>query len=175
MRNSLSTLYTLSQRINDSIMSNNQGGIKIIAKNKRATFDYILIDTFEAGLVLTGTEIKSVRANQVSLQRSYVQQRNGELWLVEAHIAPYVHGNIQNHDPVRPRKLLLHSREIGKIIEQVQQKSLTIVPTKLYLKNGRAKVEIALAQGKKKHDKRQDIAKKDDQRRVERALREKYR
>ena len=156
-------------------MSNNAGGIKIIAKNKRATFDYILIDTFEAGLVLTGTEIKSVRANQVSLQRSYVQQRNGELWLVEAHIAPYVHGNIQNHDPVRPRKLLLHSREIGKIIEQVQQKSLTIVPTKLYLKNGRAKVEIALAQGKKKHDKRQDIAKKDDQRRVERALREKYR
>ncbi len=156
-------------------MSNNQVGIKIIAKNKRATFDYILIETFEAGLVLTGTEIKSVRANQVSLQRSYVQQRNGELWLVEAHIAPYVHGNIQNHDPVRPRKLLLHSREIGKIIDQVQQKSLTIVPTKLYLKNGRAKVEIALAQGKKKHDKRQDIAKKDDQRRVERALREKYR
>ena len=156
-------------------MGNNQVGIKIIAKNKRATFDYILIDTFEAGLVLTGTEIKSVRANQVSLQRSYVQQRNGELWLVEAHIAPYVHGNIQNHDPVRPRKLLLHSREIGKIIDQVQQKNLTIVPTKLYLKNGRAKVEIALAQGKKKHDKRQDIAKKDDQRRVERALREKFR
>jgi SsrA-binding protein len=156
-------------------MSSNQGGIKIIAKNKRATFDYILLETFEAGLVLTGTEIKSVRANQVSLRRSYVQQRNGELWLVEAHIAPYVHGNIQNHDPVRPRKLLLHSREIGKIIDQMQQKSLTLVPTKLYLKNGRAKVEIALAQGKKKHDKRQDLAKKDDQRRVERALREKYR
>ena len=156
-------------------MSNNQVGIKIIAKNKRATFDYILIETFEAGLVLTGTEIKSVRANQVSLQRSYVQQRNGELWLVEAHIAPYVHGNIQNHDPVRPRKLLLHRREIGKIIDRMQQKSLTIVPTKLYLKNGRAKVEIALAQGKKKHDKRQDLAKKDDQRRVERALSEKYR
>ena len=156
-------------------MSNNAGGIKIIAKNKRATFDYILVETFEAGLVLTGTEIKSVRANQVSLQRSYVQQRNGELWLVEAHIAPYVHGNIQNHDPVRPRKLLLHKREIGKIIHQMQQKSLTIVPTKLYLKNGRAKVEIALAQGKKKHDKRKDLAKKDDQRRVERALREKYR
>ena len=150
-------------------------GIKIIAKNKRATFDYHILETFEAGLVLTGTEIKSIRANQVSLRRSYVQQRNGELWLVEAHIAPYVHGNIQNHDPVRPRKLLLHSREIGKIIDQIQQKSLTIVPTKLYLKNGRAKVEIALAQGKKKHDKRQDLAKKDDQRRVERALREKYR
>lgn len=150
-------------------------GIKIIAKNKRATFDYHILETFEAGLVLTGTEIKSIRANQVSLRRSYVQQRNGELWLVEAHIAPYVHGNIQNHDPVRPRKLLLHSREIGKIIDQIKQKSLTIVPTKLYLKNGRAKVEIAMAQGKKKHDKRQDLAKKDDQRRMERALREKFR
>jgi SsrA-binding protein len=151
------------------------GGIKIISKNKRATFDYHLLEKFEAGLVLTGTEIKSVRANQVSLRRSYVQQRNGELWLVEAHIAPYEHGNIQNHDPVRPRKLLLHRREIDKIIDQLQQKSLTLVPTKMYLKNGRAKVEIALAQGKKKHDKRQDLAKKDDQRRVERALREKYR
>lgn len=157
------------------IMSNKQSGIKIIAKNKRATFDYHLLESFEAGLVLTGTEIKSVRANQVSLRRSYVQQRNGELWLVEAHIAPYAHGNIQNHDPVRPRKLLLHRREINKIIDQMQQKSLTLVPTKLYLKNGRAKVEIALAQGKKKHDKRQDLARKDDQRRVERALREKYR
>ena len=156
-------------------MSNKQSGIKIIAKNKRATFDYHLLESFEAGLVLTGTEIKSVRANQVSLRRSYVQQRNGELWLVEAHIAPYAHGNIQNHDPVRPRKLLLHRREINTIIDQMQQKSLTLVPTKLYLKNGRAKVEIALAQGKKKHDKRQDLARKDDQRRVERALREKFR
>jgi len=156
-------------------MSKNMGGIKIIAKNKRATFDYHILETFEAGLVLTGTEIKSVRANQVSLRRSYVQQRDGELWLVEAHIAPYVHGNIQNHDPIRPRKLLLHRREIGKIIDQIKQKSLTVVPTKLYLKNGRAKVEIALGQGKKKHDKRQDLAKKDDQRRMERALREKFR
>jgi SsrA-binding protein len=150
-------------------------GIKIIAKNKRATFDYFLLDKFEAGLVLTGTEIKSIRAHQVSLRRSYVQQRNEELWLVEAHIAPYEHGNIQNHDPIRPRKLLLHRREINKIIDQMQQKSLTIVPTMMYLKNGRAKVEIALAQGKKKHDKRQALARKDDQRRVERALREKYR
>jgi len=156
-------------------MSNNTSGIKIISKNKRATFDYHLLEKFEAGLVLTGTEIKSVRANQVSLRRSYVQQRNGELWLVEAHIAPYDHGNIQNHDPVRPRKLLLHRREINRIIDQMQQKSLTIVPTMMYLKSGRDKVEIALAQGKKRHDKRQDMAKKDDQRRVERALREKYR
>lgn len=155
--------------------SNQPGGIKIIAKNKRATFDYHLVETFEAGLVLTGTEIKSIRANQVNLRRSYVQARDGELWLVEANIAPYVHGNIQNHDAERPRKLLLHRREINKIIDRLQQKNLTVVPTKLYLKNGRAKVEIALAQGKKQYDKRQDIAKRDDQRRVERALREKYR
>ncbi|MCZ7668868.1 MAG: SsrA-binding protein SmpB [Chloroflexi bacterium] len=155
--------------------SNQPGGIKIIAKNKRATFDYLLGETFEAGLVLTGTEIKSIRAHQVNLRRSYVQVRNGELWLVEANIAPYEHGNIQNHDSERPRKLLLHRREINKIIDRLQQKNLTVVPTKLYLKHGRAKVEIALAQGKKQHDKRQDIAKRDDQRRIERALREKYR
>ena len=150
------------------------GGVKIIAKNKRAKFDYHLLETFEAGLVLTGTEIKSIRDHQVSLRRSYVQQHGGELWLIEAHIAPYKHGNIENHDPVRPRKLLLHRRQIRKIIDQIQQKSLTVVPTKLYLRNGRAKVEIALAQGKKKHDKRQDLAKKDDQRRMDRALREKF-
>ncbi|PIE82466.1 MAG: SsrA-binding protein [Chloroflexi bacterium] len=156
-------------------MSKAPSGIKIISKNKRATFDFHLLEKFEAGLVLTGTEIKSVRANQVSLRRSYVQQRDGELWLVEAHIAQYAHGNIQNHEPTRPRKLLLHRREIDRIIDQMQQKSLTLVPTMMYLRNGRAKVEIALAQGKKKHDKRQDLAKKDDQRRMERALREKYR
>jgi SsrA-binding protein len=156
-------------------MSKQPSGVKMIAKNKRASFDYYLLEKFEAGLVLTGTEIKSIRAHQVSLRRSYVQARDGELWLVEAHIAPYEHGNTQNHDPVRPRKLLLHRREINRIIDQMQQKSLTIVPTKLYLRNGRAKVEIALAQGKKKHDKRQSLAKKDDQRRMERALREKFR
>jgi SsrA-binding protein len=156
-------------------MSKQPEGIKIIAKNKRASFDYHLLEKFEAGLVLTGTEIKSIRAHQVNLRRSYVQARGGELWLIEAHISPYVHGNIQNHDPVRPRKLLLHRREIKRIIDQMQQKSLTIVPTKLYLRNGRAKIEIALAQGKKKHDKRQSLAKKDDQRRMERALREKFR
>lgn len=155
--------------------SNNQSGVKIIAKNKRATFDYQLLETFEAGLALTGTEIKSIRAHQVNLRRSYVQARSGELWLLDCHISPYEHGNIQNHDPERPRKLLLHRREINKIIDQMQQKSLTLIPTKLYLKGGRAKVEIALAQGKKKYDKRQDIAKKDDERRMERALREKFR
>lgn len=156
-------------------MSKPAGGIHVIAKNKRATFDFQLLETFEAGLALTGTEIKSIRAHQVNLRRSYVQARQNELWLVDAHISPYVHGSHENHEPTRPRKLLLHRREINKILDQLQQKSLTVVPTRLYLKNGRAKVEIALARGKQKHDKRQDIAKRDDERRVERALREKYR
>lgn len=150
-------------------------GIKIVSNNKRTNFDFHLYEKFEAGLVLQGTEIKSIRAGQVSLQRSFVQQRNGELWLLEAHIAAYEHGNRENHDPKRPRKLLLHRREINKIIEALEQKGLTVVPTKLYLKEGRAKIEIALARGKKKYDKRQDIAKRDDERRVQRALREKYR
>lgn len=152
-----------------------ESAIKIVAKNRRASFDYELLERFEAGLVLTGTEIKSVRANQVSLQRSYVQPRDGELWLVEANIAPYTHGNRENHEPTRPRKLLLHKREIAKILDALAQKSLTVVPTILYLKNGRAKVEVALARGKAQRDKRSDLAKKDAQRQVERALREKYR
>lgn len=152
-----------------------QEGIKVISKNKRASFDYELLERFEAGLALMGTEIKSIRNHQANLQRSYVQNRNGELWLIESHIAPYAFGNRENHEATRPRKLLLHRREIGKIIDQMAQKSLTLVPTRLYLKNGRAKVEIALARGKRKGDKRADLAKKDSDRQVERALREKYR
>jgi SsrA-binding protein len=150
-------------------------GIKVIAKNRRASFDYHLLDRFEAGLVLTGTEIKSIRAHQVSLQRSYVQAREDELFLLEANIAPYLHGNRENHDPTRPRKLLLHRREINKILDALTMKGLTVVPTRLYLKDGRAKVEIALARGKARYDKRQSIAKRDSERQVERALREKYR
>jgi SsrA-binding protein len=152
-----------------------QEGIKVVTTNKRATFDFELLERFEAGLSLMGTEVKSIRAHQVNLRRSYVQNRNGELWLMEAHISPYEHGNRENHEPTRPRKLLLHRREINKIIDEMAQKSLTVVPTKLYLKNGRAKVEIALARGKRKADKRTDLAKKDANRQVERALREKYR
>jgi SsrA-binding protein len=152
-----------------------QEGIKVVTTNKRATFDFELLERFEAGLSLMGTEVKSIRAHQVNLRRSYVQNRNGELWLMEAHISPYEHGNRENHEPTRPRKLLLHRREINKIIDEMAQKSLTVVPTKLYLKNGRAKVEIALARGKRKADKRSDLARKDANRQVERALREKYR
>ncbi len=156
-------------------MNKQTESIKVIYNNKRANFDYELLEKFEAGLALTGTEIKSIRANQVSLQQSYVQARGDELWLLEANIAQYVHGNRENHEPKRPRKLLLHRREINRILANLTQKGLTVVPTRLYLKNGRAKVEIALARGKRKFDKREDIAKRDADRQVERALREKYR
>lgn len=154
---------------------NSKPEIKVISKNRRATFDFQLLDRFEAGLVLTGTEIKSIRAHQVSLQRSYVQAREDELWLIDANIAPYLYGNRENHESTRPRKLLLHKREINKILEALAQKGLTVVPTKLYLNKGKAKVEIALARGKARRDKRADIAKRDADRQVERALREKYR
>ena len=149
--------------------------IKVVYNNKRATFDYELLERLEAGIALTGTEIKSVRSNNVSLQRSYVQARGDELWLLEANISPYEHGNRENHEPTRPRKLLLHRREINRILTDLAQKGLTVVPTRLYLKGGRAKVEVALARGKRKFDKRADIAQKDADRQMERALREKYR
>lgn len=152
-----------------------QPGIKVVYNNKRATFDYELLERYEAGIVLTGTEIKSVRASRVSLQKSYVQARDDELWLMEANIALYDHGNIHNHEPERPRKLLLHRREINKILSSLATKGLTVIPTRLYLKDGRAKVEVALARGKRKFDKRADLAKRDSERQVERALREKYR
>jgi len=149
--------------------------IKVVYNNKRANFDFELLERFEAGLVLTGTEIKSVRANHVSLQRSYVQAKGDELWLMEANISPYEHGNRENHEPTRPRKLLLHRREINRILTNLAQKGLTVVPTRLYLKDGRAKIEVALARGKRKFDKREDIARRDADRQMERALREKYR
>ncbi len=152
-----------------------QKGIKIVARNRRATHDYELLERFEAGIVLTGTEIKSIRANRVNLQRGFVQGRGGELWLVDVHIAPYEFAGYSKHDPDRPRKLLLHQREIKKILEALTMKGLTMVPTKMYLKDGWAKVEVALARGKQKYDKRADLAKRDAKRQVERALREKYR
>jgi SsrA-binding protein len=150
-------------------------GIKIVAQNRRATHDYELLDRYEAGLVLTGTEIKSIRSHKVNLQQSWVQHQDGELWLVDAHIAPYEHGNRENHDPVRPRKLLLNKREINKLVGLLTEKGVTIVPTRLYLKDGRAKLEIAPGRGKKLFDKRAAIARRDADRQVERALREKYR
>jgi len=150
-------------------------GIKIVSKNRRASFDYALGERFEAGMVLTGTEIKSVRNNKVDLKRGYGRlDEYGEVWLLDAHISPYEMGNRENHEAERPRKLLLNKREIAKIERELQTPGVTLVPTKLYLKDGRAKVEIAVARGKKKYDKRQDIAKKDAKRQVERNLRQRY-
>ena len=148
--------------------------VKVVARNRRAAHDYVLLERFEAGIVLTGTEVKSVRDGQVSLQRSFVQTREGELWLLDAHIAPYENAGYEKHDPTRPRKLLLHRREINKIMDALLLKGLTMVPTKMYLKSGWAKLEVALARGKKNYDKRADLAKRDAQRQVERALRKKF-
>lgn len=135
--------------------------MKIISENRKARFDYFIESTFEAGIVLTGTEIKSVRKNNVNLRDSYVGERNGELWLYNAHIAEYDHGNINNHRPTRERKLLLNRKEINKITKEKQLEGYTIVPTKMYLKGQYAKVEIALAKGKKNYDKRETIKERD--------------
>lgn len=146
--------------------------IKVVATNRKAGFEYFLLDKFEAGLALQGSEIKSIRAGQISIQESYVDIENGrQAWLVEAHIAPYEQANRFNHDPRRKRRLLLHRKEIRKLWDNVRIKGMTIVPTRVYLKNGRAKIEIALAKGKKAYDKRAAIAKRDEARSAERETR----
>jgi SsrA-binding protein len=143
---------------------------KLIADNRRARFDYQLLDRFEAGIVLQGTEVKALREGRASLAQSYAEVRDGEAWLVGAEIQPYGHGNIANHEPLRDRKLLLHRRELASLQGKVRERGLTLVPTRLYWKDGRAKVELALARGKQTVDKRRDIARRDAQRQIERAL-----
>jgi SsrA-binding protein len=143
---------------------------KLIVDNRRARHDYHLLDRYEAGIVLTGTEVKSLRDGRASLQQAYADVRGGEAWLVGAHISVYEQGNIANHDPDRDRKLLLHKKELASLAGKVAQRGLTLVPTKLYFKNGRAKVELALARGKEQRDKRRDIAQREATRDMERAL-----
>ena len=150
-------------------------GIKVIATNRKAGRDFILEDRREAGLVLMGTEIKSIRAGRVNLSDGYVQPRGGELWLLNVHIGPYDPAGRYGHEARRPRKLLLHRREIDRLIARVHERGYTIVPVRLYLKEGRAKVEIALARGKRKYDKRQAIAKRDAERDIDRALKDRSR
>jgi len=150
-------------------------GIKVIATNRKAGRDFHLEERHEAGLVLAGTEIKSIRAGMVNLSDGYVQPRDGELWLFNVHIAPYDPAGRYGHEPHRPRKLLLHRREIARLVSRVQERGYTIVPVKLYLKEGLAKVEIALARGKRKYDKREAIAKRDAEREIDRALKERGR
>lgn len=143
---------------------------KIVARNRKAKFEFDLLETFEAGLELKGTEIKSIRAGQVSLSEAYVRTNGRQAWLVGAHIAPYDQASHFNHEPERDRRLLLHKREIKALWDAVRLKGTTIVPTMLYLRNGLAKVEIALAKGKRQFDKRQAIKKRDMDREVDRAL-----
>ena len=148
--------------------------VKVIATNRKARHEYQFLDSYEAGLVLQGSEIKSIRAGRVSLQEGFVLFEDGEAWLVNVHIAPYDPAHRQNHEPRRRRKLLLHRREIERLQAGTQEKGFTVVPVRLYLKEGRAKVEIALAKGKRQYDKRQTIAKRDSKRQIERAIKERY-
>jgi SsrA-binding protein len=145
-------------------------GEYLIVDNRRARHDYHLLDRVEAGLVLTGTEVKSLRDGRASLQQAYADVRDGEAWLIGAHISVYDQGNLANHDPDRDRKLLLRKKELDSLAGKVAQRGLTLVPTKLYFKGGRAKVELALAKGKEQRDKRLDIAKREADRQMERAL-----
>ncbi len=146
------------------------GGTKLIAQNRKARHEYLIEDTVEAGLQLVGTEVKSCREGKVSLTDAYAAVRDGEAWLLQCHINPYSHGNRQNHDPMRPRKLLLHRAEIVRLDEEVSQGGRTLVPLRLYFKHGIAKAEIAIARGKKTYDKRQSEAKRDADRQIQRSL-----
>jgi SsrA-binding protein len=150
-------------------------GEDVVAVNRRASFDYDISETFEAGLVLTGTEVKSLRAGKASLVEAFGTVRDGEAWLVQATIPEYDFGNRANHDPTRMRKLLLHRREIERAEKFTQEQGRTIVPMKLYWKDGRAKLLVGLGTGKAQHDKRADLAKKDAKRQIDRALRERQR
>jgi SsrA-binding protein len=145
--------------------------VKVVATNRKARHEYFLLETFEAGMELKGTEIKSIRAGQVSLAEAYVQVDGQQAWLMDAHVAPFEQASHFNHEPRRPRRLLLHRSEIKQLWDTVRQKGVTIIPLRVYLKDGRAKLEIALAKGKKLYDKRATIAERDSKREIERQLR----
>ena len=142
--------------------------LKLVANNKKAYHDYFIEEKYEAGLVLHGTEVKSMRLGKCSIKESFVRIENNEVWVYGMHISPYEKGNIFNRDPLRPKKLLMHKAQIRKLVGQLAEKGFTLVPLQVYFKDGRAKVEIGLARGKKLYDKRQDIAKKDARREAER-------
>lgn len=145
-------------------------GIKVITKNRRARHEYKIEETLEAGLALQGTEVKSLREGQANLQEAFIAPQRGEMYLLNCHISPYSHATHFNHEPLRPRKLLMHRREIAKWAKAAQQKGYTIVPLQLYFKGGRAKVEIGLGRGKKFYDKRADIAERDSKRRLQQTM-----
>ena len=149
-----------------------KGEGKVLAQNRKASHDYIILDTIEAGMVLTGTEIKSVRKAKINLKDGYASIRNGEVFLQNVHISPFEQGNIFNHDPLRTRKLLLHKKQIKYLIEETKKTGVTLVPLRVYLKNGVAKVLIGLAKGKKSYDKRDALKQKDMKREIDRAMKE---
>lgn len=156
-------------------MGNNNSEGKVAAQNRKARYDYFIEETIECGIVLSGTEVKSVRAGKVSMSESYAMIRSGEVFIVNMHINPYEQGNIFNKDPLRDRKLLLHKNEITRLIGYVQQDGLALVPLKVYFKRNKVKVLLGIARGKKKHDKRQDIAERDAKREIDRRLKDSYR
>jgi SsrA-binding protein len=144
-------------------------GHKVVATNRRARFDYEILDTFEAGMALRGSEVKSLRSGHVQLKDSYADIRNGEVWLVNAHIAPYSFAENGGHDPERARKLLMHRREIDRLFGRIREEGLTLVPIQVYFTNGRAKIELGLGKGKRRRDKRRDIVAREQKREMERA------
>lgn len=156
-------------------MGEKETGIKVIARNRKARHDYEILQTFEAGLVLSGTEVKSLRQGRVNLSDAYAVIRNGEIFLRNLDIPEYSHGNRMNHEPKRPRKLLLHAAEITRIAVKVTERGLALVPLSLYFKGGWAKVELALARGRRLYDKRQSLKKKEDRREMDRAIRRRRR
>lgn len=156
-------------------MAKKDGGEKTIAQNKMARLNYFIDDTYEAGIVLVGTEVKSIREGRVNLKDSYAVVKEAEVWLHEMHVSPYSHGNRYNHEPLRTRKLLLHHREIKRLYGKSREKGLALIPLKIYFKNGKVKVELGVGRGKKLHDKREDMKLKDDRRDMQRALRERNR
>jgi len=150
-------------------------GRKIIARNKKAFHEYFIEESYQAGVMLMGSEIKSIRGNRISLQEGFIQEMGGELWLMQVNIAPYEQASFFGHtDPLRPRKLLLKKKEIARIVTQLRERGYTAVPTQVYLVGGLAKVEVSIARGKKLYDKRDTLAKKDAQRDIQRALKDRY-
>lgn len=145
-------------------------GIKVVADNRKAHYDYIILNKYEAGIVLSGTEVKSIRGGNVNLKDSYAKILHGEMWVIGVHISPYEQGNRYNLDPMRSRKLLLHKQEIDRLFGKIKQEGLTLVPLQLYFKNGRVKLELGLAKGKKNYDKRQSMIQRTVKRDIDRAL-----
>jgi len=161
--------------LREKVIEMPKGMGKMVAQNKKANHDYFIEETFEAGIVLQGTEIKSVRNGKVQLRDAFVRIRNNEAWISNMHISPYEQGNRFNHDPIRSRKLLLHKRQISQLIGTIKEQGMTIVPIKMYLKDGYAKVLIGIGKGKKNYDKREDLKKKEAKREVERAFKARLR